>query len=72
MREEGAHTVRVGVLERDLLAHVRLARRDVAAAGLGVERLAAVAPEPLRERLPRVVDVVRHALLVGAPAQPSA
>lgn len=62
-------TVRVRLLERDLLAHERLARRDVPAARLGVERLPAVAAQPLRERRPRVVDVVRRALRVRTPTK---
>ena len=60
-------TVRVGLLERDLLAHERLARSDISAARLSIECLAAIAPEPLRERRPGVVDVVGRALGIGTP-----
>ena len=51
----------------NLLAEELLARRSVATAGLGIDCLAAVLAEPSCEGSPSVVDVVGHALRVGAP-----
>lgn len=52
--------------EVDLLAQVLLAARRVSTAGLAVEGLALVGPQPVGQRREGRRDVIRHALGVGA------
>ena len=59
-------TIRVLLLERNLLAEELLAGRGVASTSLGVDGLTLVLAEPCGERGPCVVDVVGDTLRVSS------
>lgn len=60
-----SRTIGILCLIGNLLAEVLHAGCDVSASCLCVQGLAAVLAQPLRERLPRALDVVRYALATG-------
>ena len=65
-RTVGRLTVRIGSLIAYLLREVADTRVDVTSTSFRVQCLAAVLTKPGGERIPRALDVVRHAFHVGS------
>lgn len=65
-------TVGVLLLVSNLLAQELFAGRSVTTASLSVQGLTAISAEPLGERLPCVIDVVRSTVRVGTSTRLSA